>query len=133
MTGYNQPDDRKNGDSSKTRSKFIDVNPVEVTGEIPRPANADPVSGQISQPTNADVVSGKIPRPLFVTSTADVNKSSLRSIINAVDFPGATGIGDTTDGAGATVRLRSEYTLIQDAVSAPMSREKRRSKFRFFR
>ena len=47
MTGFNQNDDSKNIDSSKSRSKFIDVNPVDVTGEIPRPANADPVSGQI--------------------------------------------------------------------------------------
>lgn len=133
MTGFNQNDDSKNIDSSKSRSKFIDVNPVDVTGEIPRPANADPVSGQIPQPTNADVVTGQIPRPQFVKSTEEINKSSLRNIINAVDFPGSTGIGDTTDGAGASVRLRSEYTLVEDAVIGTVPREKRRSKFRLFR
>ncbi len=133
MTGFNQNDDSKNIDSSKSRSKFIDVNPVEVTGEIPRPANADPVSGQIPQPTNADVVTGQIPRPQFVTSTEEINKSSLRSIIHAVDFPGSTGIGDTTDGAGSSVRLRSEYTLVEDSVIATIPEKKRRSKSKFFR
>ena len=91
MTGFNQKDnlndDSKNIDSSKSRSKFIDVNPVEVTGEIARPP--------------------------FISSTEEVNKSSLRNIINAVDFPGSTGTGETTDGANATVRLRSDYTLIE--------------------
>jgi hypothetical protein len=88
MTGFNQKDnlndDSKNIDSSKSRSKFSDVNPVEITGEIARPP--------------------------FISSTEEVNKSSLRNIINAVDFPGSTGTGETTDGANATVRLRSDYT-----------------------
>ena len=107
MTGFNQNDDSKNVDSSKSRSKFIDVNPVEATGEIPRPP--------------------------FISSTEEINKSSLRSIINAVDFPGSTGIGDTTDGAGVSVRLRSEYTLVEDVSVRAVTNEKRRSKFRLFR
>jgi len=107
MTGFNQNDDSKNIDSSKSRSKFIDVNPVEVTGEIPRPP--------------------------FISSTEEVNKSSLRSIINAVDFPGSTGVGDNTDGAGSSVRLRSEYTLVEDSVIATIPEKKRRSKSKFFR
>jgi hypothetical protein len=111
MTGFNQKDDlnddSKNIDSSKSRSKFIDVNPIEVTGEIARPP--------------------------FIASTEEVNKSSLRNIINAVDFPGSTGTGETTDGANATVRLRSDYTLIEDSVIATIPEKKRRSKSRFFR
>ena len=111
MTGFNQnnnsSDDSKDIGSSKSRSKFIDVNPVEVTGEIARPP--------------------------FISSTEEVNKSSLRNIINAVDFPGSTGTGETTDGANATVRLRSDYTLIEDSVVATIPENKRRSKSRFFR
>lgn len=107
MTGFNQSDQTKNDGGSKAKSKFIDVNPVEVTGEIPRPP--------------------------FVASTEEINKSSLRSIINAVDFPGSTGTGEATDGAGATVRLRSDYTLVEDSVIATVRPQKRRSKFRFFR
>ena len=111
MTGFNQKDnqndDSKNIDSSKSRSKFIDVNPIEVTGEIARPP--------------------------FIASTEEVNKSSLRNIINAVDFPGSTGTGETTDGASATIRLRSDYTLVEDSVIATIPENKRRSKSRFFR
>ncbi|MEN9648085.1 MAG: hypothetical protein RLZ17_121 [Actinomycetota bacterium] len=111
MTGFNQidnqNDDSKNIDSSKSRSKFIDVNPVEITGEIARPP--------------------------FISSTEEVNKSSLRNIINAVDFPGSTGTGEATDGANATVRLRSDYTLVEDSVIATIPEKKRRSKSRFFR
>ena len=111
MTGFNQKDnqddDSKNIDSSKSRSKFIDVNPIEVTGEIARPP--------------------------FIASTEEVNKSSLRNIINAVDFPGSSGTGETTDGASATIRLRSDYTLVEDSVIATIPENKRRSKSRFFR
>ncbi|MEY3397043.1 MAG: hypothetical protein RJA79_972 [Actinomycetota bacterium] len=107
MTGFNQSDQTNHDGSSKAKSKFIDVNPVEVTGEIPRPP--------------------------FVTSTEEINKSSLRNIINAVDFPGSSGSGEDTDGAGATVRLRSDYTLVEDSVIATVRTQKRRSKFRFFR
>jgi len=111
MTGFNQKDDSndnsKNIDSSKSRSKFIDVNPIEVTGEIARPP--------------------------FIASTEEVNKSSLRNIINAVDFPGSSGTGETSDGASATIRLRSDYTLVEDSVIATIPEKKRRSKSRFFR
>ncbi len=111
MTGFNQKDDSndnsKNIDSSKSRSKFIDVNPIEVTGEIARPP--------------------------FIASTEEVNKSSLRNIINAVDFPGSSGTGETSDGASATIRLRSDYTLVEDSVIATIPENKRRSKSRFFR
>ena len=111
MTGFNQidnqNDDSKDIDSSKSRSKFIDVNPVEITGEIARPP--------------------------FISSTEEANKSSLRNIINAVDFPGSTGTGEATDGANATVLLRSDYTLIEDSVIATIPEKKRRSKSKFFR
>ncbi len=111
MTGFNQKDnqndDSKNIDSSKSRSKFIDVNPIEITGEIARPP--------------------------FIASTEEVNKSSLRNIINAVDFPGSSGTGETSDGASATIRLRSDYTLVEDSVIATIPENKRRSKSRFFR
>ena len=111
MTGFNQKDDSndnsKNIDSSKSRSKFIDVNPIEVTGEIARPP--------------------------FIASTEEVNKSSLRNIINAVDFPGSSGTGETSDGASATIRLRSDYTLVEDSVIATIPENKRRSKSKFFR
>ncbi len=107
MTGFNQNDNLNDGENSKSRSKFIDVNPVEVTGEIARPP--------------------------FIASTEEVNKSSLRNIINAVDFPGSSGTGETTDGASATVRLRSDYTLVEDSVIATIPEKKRRSKSKFFR
>jgi hypothetical protein len=111
MTGFNQKDnqndDSKNIDSSKSRSKFIDVNPIEITGEIARPP--------------------------FIASTEEVNKSSLRNIINAVDFPGSSGTGETSDSASATIRLRSDYTLVEDSVIATIPENKRRSKSRFFR
>ena len=107
MTGFNQNDNLNDGENSKSRSKFIDVNPVEVTGEIARPP--------------------------FIASTEEVNKSSLRNIINAIDFPGSSGTGETTDGASATVRLRSDYTLVEDSVIATIPEKKRRSKSKFFR
>lgn len=107
MTGFNQHGNKQHDDGSTSKSKFIDVNPVENTGEIPRPP--------------------------FIPMDEEVNKSSLRNIINAVNFPGMTSSGDSTDGAGASVRLRSEYTLVEDTLPVLAEHQKRRSKFRLFR
>ncbi len=95
----------------RSKSKFIDMNAADDTGEISRP----------------------IPRPPFVSSTEEITKSSLRKIINAIGVAETSGMAGNTDGVGATVRLRSEFTLVADTLPVAIARKKRRTRFNFFR
>ena len=111
MTDPSQRASSSDSQDTRTKSKFIDVNAADDTGEISRP----------------------IPRPPFVSSTEEINKSSLRKIINAIGVAETSGMAGDTDGVGPTVRLRSEFTLVADTLPIAIAHKRRRTRFYFFR